>query len=106
MVGFIQPTSNKDDLCQAILSDGIDNVRFIIPLNTVSVIGPGVSLLDGNKFKDTVCKVEERQNREVSHNYKLVVVPVEPDDMVASYTDFYTTDMTSLIREGHIKIVA
>lgn len=35
-----------------------------------------------------------------------LVVPVEPDDMVASYTDFYTTDMTSLIREGHIKIVA
>ena len=24
----------SDDLCQAILSDGIDNVRFIVPLNT------------------------------------------------------------------------
>lgn len=50
----------SDDLCQAILSDGVDNVRFIIPLYTVSG-GLGTSL----KTKGTVCKIEERYNREV-----------------------------------------
>lgn len=93
----------SDDLCQAILSDGIDNVRFIVPLNTVCGFG---FFLDGNKFKDTVCKIEERWNREVSHNYKLVVVPVGPDETVASSRDFYTSDMMSLIQSGHIRIVA
>ena len=92
----------SDDLCQAILSDGIDNVRFIVPLNTVCGFG---FFLDGNEFKDTVCKIEERWNREVSHNYKLVVVPVEPDETVASSKDFYTSDMILLIQSGHIKIV-
>lgn len=93
----------SDDLCQSILSDGIDNVRFIVPLNTTCGCG---FFLDGNKYKDTLCKVEERWNREVKQNYKLVVVPVEPDESVASYGDFYITDMISLIKSGHIKIVA
>ena len=88
----------SDDLCQAILTDGIDNARFIVPLNTVCG--------DGNKFKDTLCKVEERCNREVKQNYKLTLVSVEPDNDVESYCDCYTTDMISLIKSGHIKIVA
>lgn len=96
----------SDDLCQAILSDGIDNVRFIVPLNVVSVRGLGISLLDGAKTKDVVCKIEERWNREVKQNYKLVVVPVEEDKTVASSDDFYTMDMISLIKSGYIKIVA
>ena len=93
----------SDDLCQAILTDGIDNARFIVPLNTVCGFG---FFLDGNKFKDTLCKVEERWNREVKQNYKLILVPVEPDNDVASYHDYYTMDMISLIKSGHIKIVA
>lgn len=92
----------SDDLCQAILSEGIDNARFIVPLNTVCCCG---FFLDGNKFKDTLCKIEERYNREVKQNYKLVVVPVEPDETVASSDDYYASDMISLIRSGHIKIV-
>ena len=62
----------SDDLCQAILSDGIENVRFIVPLNTVCC---GGFFLNGNKFKDTICKIKEEWNREVSQNYKLIVVP-------------------------------
>lgn len=96
----------SDDLCQAILSDGIENVRFIVPLNIVSARGFGISLLDGNKTKETICKIEERYNREVKQNYKLVVVPAEPDETVANSGDFYTSDMMSLIHSGYIKIVA
>lgn len=86
--------TTSDDLCQAILSDGVDNVRFIIPLNTVC---------EFSKFKDTVCKVEERWNREISQNYKLVVVPVDSDTAVISSRDFYISDMMSLIQDGHNK---
>jgi len=94
----------SDDLCQAILSDGIDNVRFIVPLNITSR-SFGICLSDISKTKDTLCKIEERWNREVKQNYKLVVVPVEEDKTVVSSDDFYTMDMISLIRDGHIKIV-
>lgn len=93
------------ELCQAILSDGIENVRFIVPLNTVSMHAFGIKLLDCEKFKDTLCKIEEQWNREVKQNYKLVVVPVEPDKTVSSGMEFYTNDMLSLIQGGHIKIV-
>jgi len=96
----------SDDLCQAILSDGIENVKFLVPLNIVSVRGFGISLLDGKKTKDTVCRIEERYNREVKNNYKLTLVPIEADDTVASSDDYYTMDMISLIKDGYIKIVA
>ena len=58
------------------------------------------------KWRIIKCKVEERYNREVKQNYKLVVVPVEPDETIASSSDFYTSDMMSLIQSGYIKIVA
>lgn len=90
----------SDDLCQAILSDGIDNTRFIVPLNWA--MG---AFATGCEFKDTLCKIEERENRKVNENYKIVVVPVEPDKTVANSCEFYTSDMISLIKSGHIKII-
>ena len=92
----------SDDLCQAIMTDGIENVRFMVPLNTTC----GLFFLNGNEFKDTLCKVEERWNREIKQNYKIVLVPEKPDDSVASSCDYYTMDFVSLIKEGVIKIVA
>ena len=91
----------SDDLCQAIMTDGIENVRFMVPLNTTCGL-----FLNGNEFKDTLCKVEERWNREIKQNYKIVLIPEKPDDSVASSCDYYTMDFVSLIKEGVIKIVA
>lgn len=93
----------SDDLCQAIMTDGIENVRFIVPLNTTCGFG---FLLNGNEFKYTLCRVEERWNREVKQNYKIVLIPVEPDESIASSRDYYTMDFVSLIKSGNIKIVA
>lgn len=92
----------SDDLCQAIMTDGIENVRFIVPLNTTCGFG---FFLNGNEFKNTLCRVEERWNREIKQNYKIVLVPVEPDESIASSRDYYTMDFVSLIKSGHIKIV-
>ena len=93
----------SDDLCQAIMTDGIENVRFVVPLNTTC----GVELrLNGNEFKDTLCKVEERWNREVKQNYKIVFVPVKSDESIASSSEYYTMEIVSLIKNGNIKIIA
>lgn len=94
-----------DDLCQAILTDGVENVRFVVPLHTISFRGFGISLCNGNEYKDTICKIEERWNRKVKQNYKIILVPVNDDEEVASYEDYYTLDFVSLIKSGHIKIV-
>ena len=85
------------------MTDGIENVRFIVPMNTTCGFG---LLLNGKEFKDTLCRVEERWNREVIRNYKIVLIPVEPDESIASSRDYYTVDFVSLIKEGYIKIVA
>lgn len=93
----------SDDLCQAIMTDGIENVRFIVPLNTTCGFG---FFLNGNEFKDTLCRVEERWNREIKQNYKIVLVPIDHDEGIANSCDYYTSDFVSLIKEGRIKIVA
>lgn len=91
----------SDDLCQVIMTDGVENVRFIAPLNIRCGFG---FFLNGNEFKDTLCKVEERWNREIKQNYKIVLIPVESDDSVANSADYYTEDFVSLIKCGNIKI--
>lgn len=96
----------SDELCQAILTDGVDNVRFIVPLNIVSMRVFGISLADGDKFKDTLCKIKEEYLHEVIRNYKLTLIPVESAEDIVSRREFYTSDMLSLIQSGLIKIVA
>lgn len=95
----------SDELCQAILTDGIDNVRFVVPLNTVSMRILGIVVADGNNFKDVLCKINEEYLYEVRRNYKLQLISVEPTDDVVICREFYTVDMLSLIQSGHIKIV-
>lgn len=89
-----------DDLCQAILTDGIDNVRFIIPLDIIS----GDKSYT-NETKDTVCIVKEKWLMEVKNNYKLYLVPEKPDKTVVSGMIYYTSDMLTLIRMGYIEII-
>lgn len=96
-------TSNE--LCQAILTEGIENVRLNVPMNIISMKIFDIPLANGNQFKKTLCKIEERHNYEVKNNYKLTVTPVNSDESVSKYRDFYTTDMLSLIQDGIIEIV-
>ena len=96
----------SDELCQAILTDGVDSVRFIVPMNIVSMRVLGISFADGDKFKDTLCKIKNEYIHDVKHNYKLTLIPVEPSESIVSRREFYTDDMISLIQSGHIKIVA
>ena len=74
------------------MTDGISNARFIVPLDTAY------------GTKDTLCKVEERFNREVKQDYKLILVPVTPNDDTVYEMDYYTTDLTGLLRAGIVEI--
>lgn len=91
-----------DDLCQAIMSDGIENVRFMVPLNTTCGFG---FFLNGNEFKETLCMIKEEPNRNVKQNYKITLIPVNPNRSIASKTEYYTMDFLSLIESGNIQIV-
>lgn len=90
------------DLCTAILSDGVDKARFIVPMNTIAF--PGI-FANGCDFKNVECRVVEEFNREVANCYKLVCVPVTPDVTVVPKREFYVLDMLSLLEDGIIKIV-
>ena len=48
--------------------------------------------------------MEERFNREVKADYKLVLVPVTPNDDNVHETEYYTTDLTGLLRAGIVEI--
>lgn len=74
------------DLCKAIMSDGIDNVRFINE--------------DGILYK-----VKEISNRELERNYKIRLVPVEPKEDIANYFDYYIGDFLGLLKGGFAKFV-
>lgn len=78
----------SDELCQAIMSDGIDKVRFIV-------------LSDNDE--EILCKIVEDFIRTVKENYKIRLVAVDENDIRSS--DYYTMDMVTLIRNGIIKIV-
>lgn len=64
-----------------------------------------IYIADSSKRKDTLCKIDERLNREVKQDYKIVLVPVYPDDKVVREEVYYTSDLIDLIKNGSIKIV-
>ena len=78
----------SDELCQAILTDGVDNVRFIVPLNTISMRVLGLPLADGDNFNDVLCKINEEYLHDVKQNYKLTLIPVEPTEDTVSRREF------------------
>lgn len=90
-----------DDLCIAIMSDGVDKVRFNVPINKRA----GLFFLDGCDFKMVECKIVESWNREVNNKYKITFVPVIPDVNIADKREFYVSDLISLIKDGYVEIV-
>ena len=93
------------ELCQAIMSTGVDNVRFIIPMSEVDCRVIGLSIIDPTKKNDVVCHIVEDFNRYVKDNYKLRLCPDVVDENTPYYEDYYVTDLVSSLMSGYIKIV-
>ena len=95
----------SDELCRAILSDGVNNVRFLAPFNVVQASFLGISLLDGSNFEFVKARIVEEFNREIKNNYKIKLIPEEQNENISSSHDFYTSDFAQLINNGVIKII-
>lgn len=91
----------SDELCRAILSAGVENVKFIVPMGKMCI---GNIFYDPSKTEDKLCKIEETFNRYVAQNYKIKLITVEPSNNTVGYCEYYTMDMVQEIRNGHIKI--
>ena len=81
-------TSN--DLCVAILSEGIDNVRFTIPL----------SLYDGESSEKEVFHIKEEFNRIVMDDYKYLLISEDGEKKL----HLYTADVASMLRDGYVTV--
>lgn len=96
------------ELCQAILSEGIDKVRFIIPMSVVdcriNYNGYGLVATNPNNRVNKVCHIVEDFNRKVSDNYKLRLY-ADDEDMAVTYEDYYVSDLVGSLRSGYIQIV-
>lgn len=92
-----------DLFCQMLLTEGIENLIFEIPMN-VRLHRAIPYLLDGTKTKKVPCKIVEEYNREVRSNYKLKFITIEYDDTVGNTTDYYTYDLLQFIKHGEITV--
>lgn len=92
-------------LMQAIMADGLENVRFGIKLPAADAfIGPFA--VCSNKTAFVKSKIVPGFNRMPHGNYKLKFEAVEEHpDLVLCREEFYTSDMVSLIKRGHITIM-
>lgn len=97
----------SDELCQAIMSEGVENVRFIIPVYEVvsrDPFGLGIISCSPNRHIDKKCHIVEEFNRNVRDNYKFKLYVDEYDGHTCRYTDMYVTDLVSELRSGFARI--
>lgn len=98
------------ELCQAIMSEGIDSVRFLVPMSPidmkVNIGNRSIIAIDPSKNKiNKVCHIVEEFNRRVEDCYKLKLYSDDGDDTVERYIDWYITDLVSSLMSGYVKIV-
>ena len=81
-------TSN--DLGVAILSEGVDKVRFTIPL----------SFYDGESSKKEVFHIKEEFNRMIMDDYKYLLISEDGEKKL----HLYTSDIVSFLRDGYVTV--
>ena len=101
-------TFSDQDLCDAIINEGVENVRFLVPLIAVksrSDIISGVVNIDIYKRIDTECIIVETDRRRVEDCYKIVLEPVNFTGQTLRNGEFYVSDFVSMLRKGEAKIL-
>lgn len=88
-----------EEVCQAILSEGLNNVRFIVPMYENEV---QFGFLKGTK--PTLCKVSESCESNIRMNFLVRFIPVESSNPNL-YVDYTTSELVSALKRGDIKIV-
>lgn len=101
-------TFSDQDLCDAIINEGVENVRFLVPLIAVksrSDIISGVVNIDIYKRIDTECIIVETDRRMVKDCYKIVLEPIAFTGQTLRSEEFYVSDFVSMLRRGEAKIL-
>ena len=93
---FKNKLNNKDflasqDMCKAIISEGVENVSFIYSFET------------GEKV---LYKIKEEYNRRVKDDYKIKLVSEENYKDIPNELDFYTQTLLGLIQNKTIDIIS
>ena len=93
----------KYDLVNMILTEGIDKLRFTIPMDVVTGRIFGITMSDGTSFKDKICVIDESRHK-LEDTYKIGVHVEDYDETTRYYDDFYLEDFLSMIERGQINI--
>lgn len=98
----------SDELCQAILTEGVNSVRFILPFRIIdhSIRMDNVQIVTYNreKFIEKSCHIVEEWNRNVENKYKFKLYVDDYDGSTPQYDDVYVSDLVQMLRSGHAKI--
>jgi hypothetical protein len=90
----------REELLQYIMNQGIENVRFMVPMRPVTDYG-FVKLTSSSDEPVVVeCRIDESQYK-VEDGYKVTLKAI---DERFGYDHFYVLDLVSLIQRGYIKI--
>lgn len=91
------------ELKKLIKKIGIENIRFVMYLNTLDHPIPIVPAPNTLGYRDfTECRIDESIYK-VADWYKITLVPVERTGKYG-YTHLYVTTLVSLINSGEIKL--
>lgn len=91
----------EDDFTQAILHDGIENVRFFVPMHPLEGIAEFVTFTSSTTPEYLIeCKIDETRYK-VKEGYKITLKAINP---AFGWDHYYTCDLFSLIKSGHIFI--
>jgi len=83
---------------------GKENLLFLVPLRPRRVI-MGIGFTSSSDPSILVpCRIEERWNREVEKEYKLILKPIEQYREAFGEDDIYTGDLQQLIQSGHYQV--
>lgn len=87
---------------------GKDNLLFLVPMRPMRRMGIGVVSFGFTSSSDPTilvpCRIEERWNREVDKEYKLILKPIEQYQEAFGEDDVYTGDLQQLIESGHYQV--
>lgn len=95
---------SDDELCQAIICTGVDNVKFNVPMSVVDFSVMGLTLANPSKTITKKCHIVESFGKMVHDGYKLDLYVDNYDGSTVRHESYYTLDLVGLLRSGHITI--
>ena len=96
----------ESEFAQAIIHDGMHNVRFGVDMPVPDMIFPGTSIaIVGDKTQKCACKLVEEYLNMPHDKYKLKVEAVDENAARVCRDRYYMSDFLSLIKSGHIDIL-